>query len=90
MRSVIMTVRNGLFKDGQYAGEAVSKHVNRIAVPGFGTGVGKVPFDLAAFQMCEAVRLHASGKHYLPKSWSEASEEHQRLLQLEPQDLQKT
>jgi len=81
MRAVIMCARNGILKTGSQKGELVSKHVHKIAVPGMGTGVGKMPFDLAAFQMCEAVRLHGKGKHYLPKSWAEAGDAHLALLQ---------
>lgn len=89
MRAVIMRIRNGRFKDGQFEGSAISDHVKTIAVPGLGTGVGKVPYSLAAFQICEAVRLHASGRHSLPKSWDEATENHIALLKQEPRNLQK-
>lgn len=89
MRAAIMCVRNGRFKDGDKAGARVSDYVKSIAVPGLGTGVGKMPFDLAAFQMCEAMRLHRTGKHFLPRSWAEAGENHLALLQQKPRNMQK-
>lgn len=88
MRAVIMLIREQHFRDGQRAGQPVKKYVKRIAVPGLGTGVGRVPVDLAAQQMIEAIRLHSSGRHYLPKSWAEASETHQILMGLDPKSLQ--
>ncbi len=89
MRAAIMCVRSGRFKDGPFEGQAISDHVKSIVVPGLGTGVGKVPFSMAAFQMCEAIRLHATGRHFLPKSWSEATDNHLTLLGQDPRNLQK-
>jgi len=88
LRAVVMLCRNGVFKDGEQMGESVNAHVRTVAVPGLGTGVGAVPFDLAAFQMCEAIRLHRTGKHFLPKSWAEAVEDQLALLKQEPRNLQ--
>ena len=89
MRATIICIRSGLFKEGTHKGSKISNSIHRIAVPGFGTGVGKVPFSLAAFQMCEAIRRHQSGRHFLPKSWAEASEYHAELLQLSARNFQK-
>ena len=88
MRAAIMLCRNGVFKDGKHQGARVNEHVKTIAIPGLGTGVGAVPFELAAFQMCEAIRLHRSGKHFLPKSWAEAVENQLGLLKQESRNLQ--
>ena len=89
MRATIMSVREGYFKNGPHKGEPISQYIKTVAVPGLGTGVGKVPFSLAAFQMCEAIRRHLAGRHYLPKSWSEATEDHIGLLKQSPRNLQK-
>ena len=89
MRAVIMLVREGRFRDGDFQGNDIKSHVKRIALPGLGTGVGKVPGEMAAHQIKEAISLHVDGKHYLPKSWGFASEAHQHLLKQEFRDLQK-
>jgi len=80
MRADIMMVRNGVFRSGPHQGEAVSKHVKHVAVPGLGTGVGRVSAQTCAFQVAKALKLHLTGKHYLPKSWTEAQENHADLL----------
>lgn len=89
MRAVIMTIRNGLFRDGVHKGMAVSSIVKRVALPGLGTGVGKIDPDRAAHQMKSAIALHRNGDHFLPIAWSFASEAHQYLLQSIPKNLQR-
>jgi len=88
MRAVVMLAREGRFRNGDQKSDLISSHVHKIAVPGMGTGVGKVPYKLAAYQMCEAIKRHSTGRHYLPKSWFEASENHQSLLMSNFEDLQ--
>ena len=88
MRAVIILLREGRFKEGSVKGEMIRDHLNRVAVPGLGTGVGKVPFDLAAYQISRAIKLHSQGMHFLPKSWFEATENHQALLNEKFEDLQ--
>jgi O-acetyl-ADP-ribose deacetylase (regulator of RNase III) len=80
MRALIMLVREGIFRDGKYRGEKISDHVKTIALPGLGTGVGKIPYETAAHQISKAISLHAQGKHFLPKSWFLAQENHEDLL----------
>jgi len=88
IRASVILLREGFFREGPNEGDPIADHIERVAVPGMGTGVGKMPFDLAAGQMCEAIRKHSEGRHYLPKSWDEASETHQILLGTNPSDLQ--
>lgn len=89
MRAIIMLVREGQFRDGPNTGEPIRNKVKKIAVPGLGTGVGKVSFDLAAHQIKEAINWHSAGKHFLPKSWAEATETHRYLLKQKPTGMQK-
>lgn len=44
MRAVIMLLREGKFKTGEFAGGKVRQRIRKVAIPGFGTGVGKVPY----------------------------------------------
>ena len=89
MRAVIMLIRRERFRDGVFKGEEIKSKVKKIALPGLGTGVGKVPADMAAHQIKEAISQHSEGKHSLPKSWFLASEAHQHLLKQDFKDLQK-
>ena len=67
MRAVIMAVRQRTLREGPGAGKPAKDHIQTIAVPGMGTGCGRVSADQAAFQMCEAIRLHISGRHFFAK-----------------------
>jgi O-acetyl-ADP-ribose deacetylase (regulator of RNase III) len=89
MRAVIMLIRREKFREGKFQGEDINSHVKKIASPGLGTGVGKVPAAMAAHQIREAILQHSEGKHSLPKSWFFASEAHQHLLKQDFKDLQK-
>lgn len=89
MRAVIMLIREGRFREGVKAGQAIKNHIKTIALPGLGTGVGNVPFDLAAYQIKEAITVHREGRHFLPKSWAEAGETHLRLLAQTSKSMQR-
>jgi O-acetyl-ADP-ribose deacetylase (regulator of RNase III) len=88
MRAVILLVKNGIFSRGMKAGEAIKNHVRRIAVPGFGTGVGRVSTDTCARQQYKAMKDFVYADYRFPKGWYEASERHQLLYTDKPRDLQ--
>lgn len=87
-RAVLLLATKGKFTGGKYDGQSVSDHVRSIAFPGMGTGVGAVPFDVSARQIREAVVACRRSKAILPKSWAEASEDHQHLYTDKPIRLQ--
>jgi O-acetyl-ADP-ribose deacetylase (regulator of RNase III) len=62
--------------------------LNSVAIPGMGTGVGKVPVKLCAWQMRKAYDYAKS--NYFPSSWTDAQRSHQLLTVDESQvrDLQ--
>ncbi len=89
-RAVVLLIREGRFP--QHASEhglKVSQRIKRVAIPGMGTGVGGVPPSIAARQMAQAIRRHRYERHSLPKSWAEASEDHQLLYTDKPVRLQR-
>jgi len=47
-RAVLLLVKRGSFAHGEKAGEKISDHVQTVAFPGMGTGVGKVSFMVCA------------------------------------------
>jgi O-acetyl-ADP-ribose deacetylase (regulator of RNase III) len=87
-RATLLLVENGIFPEGQYAGQRISAHVESVAFPGMGTGVGKVPFDVCARQVRAAIDDVLLKKFHPPASWAEASERHQLLYSNRTRDLQ--
>lgn len=82
-RAVLRLVLHGRLEDGK----AVSGQVRSLAVPGLGTGVGRVPPQTAARQIGRAIE-EARVPPAFPRSWWEASQRHQRLFADEVRDLQ--
>jgi O-acetyl-ADP-ribose deacetylase (regulator of RNase III) len=87
-RAVLLLLRHGRFPDGKLAGQKISGHIGVVAFPGLGTGVGRVPAEIAARQMRAAIDDHRRAKARLPTSWAEASERHQQLYTTRPGRLQ--
>ncbi len=83
-RAALSLALRGTSSDGQ----RILDRVHRIAFPGMGTGVGGVPADIAARQMAAAIRTVRARPIRLPRSWAEASEDHQRLYTHKPIRLQ--
>ena len=83
-RAVLKLVRYGKFPDGKL----VRENVKKIAIPGMGTGVGRLPFDICALQMKKAVDDFYYEKFEFPKSWDEAQKNHQLLYRKKTTDLQ--
>ena len=77
------------FPGGPHEGEPVADRLRTIAFPGMGTGVGKVPPEICARQIRTAILRHRDNRATLPKSWAEASEDHQLLYGDTARDLQK-
>lgn len=67
---------------------ALRHQVGRIAFPGLGTGVGRVPPEACARQVRKAIEDVVCGMSRFPKTWIEAHDEHQRLYGDEIRNLQ--
>jgi O-acetyl-ADP-ribose deacetylase (regulator of RNase III) len=87
-RAVLLLARHGNFSEGPLAGRRIADHLRVIAFPGMGTGVGRVPVDIAARQVRAAIDEHLRDRVRLPTSWAEASEQHQLLYTDRPIRLQ--
>ena len=87
-RAVFLVVQRGSFTSGQHAGHPVREHVRTLAMPGLGTGVGRLGFNTCARQVRAAIDDVLLGKYSMPKSWAEASERHQLLYTDRPTRLQ--
>ncbi|KAA3665282.1 MAG: Appr-1-p processing protein [Chloroflexi bacterium] len=84
VQEVIQSKRHGEL----LVGTAINKSVQRVAIPGMGTGVGKFPPDLCAKQMKQAIDDMLLEKYIFPNSWSDAQKRHQRLYGDDYRDLQ--
>jgi O-acetyl-ADP-ribose deacetylase (regulator of RNase III) len=86
-RAALVAVEHGSIADGPHAGTPAREHIRSIAIPGLGTGVGRVPADTCARQVRTAL-AGACGMIGLPRSWSDASMHHQLLYTDGPVRLQ--
>jgi O-acetyl-ADP-ribose deacetylase (regulator of RNase III) len=87
-RATFLLVKYGLFKSGKFTGQKISDRINTVALPGLGTGVGKVNFNTCARQVRSAIDDVLLRKYRMPLSWAEASERHQLLYTKNPTMLQ--
>ena len=87
-RAVLLLVRYGVFRAGQYRGQPIADHVRTVAFPGLGTGVGRIGANTCARQMRAALHDVLFGQYSMPQSWAEASERHQLLYTDRPRRLQ--
>jgi O-acetyl-ADP-ribose deacetylase (regulator of RNase III) len=78
-RAVFILVTKGVFTSGRNTGEQISKHIKTVAMPGLGTGVGNIPAKVCAHQVRSAINDILLAQYTMPKSWAEASENHQLL-----------
>ncbi|HEY0606274.1 MAG TPA: macro domain-containing protein [Herpetosiphonaceae bacterium] len=87
-RAVFLLVTQGHFTSGAHQGEPIADHVRTIALPGLGTGVGKIGVNTCAHQVRAAIDDILLGGYTMPRSWAEASERHQLLYTDTPTRLQ--
>jgi O-acetyl-ADP-ribose deacetylase (regulator of RNase III) len=78
-RAVFLLIRHGTFSSGERAGASIADHVQSVAFPGMGTGVGRVPFAVCARQLRAAAEDVLVQRKPFPQTWAEASERHQLL-----------
>ena len=62
--------------------------IKTVTISGFGTGVGKLPFDICAKQMKQAYDDFWLNNYSYPKTWHEAQKNHQLLYSKNHRDLQ--
>ncbi|MCU0491477.1 MAG: macro domain-containing protein [Chloroflexaceae bacterium] len=87
-RAVFLLLRDGVFRDGPHQGKPIRDHITSVALPGLGTGVGRVGPNTCARQVRQAIDDVLLGTYTMPQSWAEASERHQLLYTDRPTRLQ--
>jgi O-acetyl-ADP-ribose deacetylase (regulator of RNase III) len=78
-RAIFLLIATRTFSTGEHAGLKVSDKVRTVAIPGLGTGVGKVGYNTCARQVRAAIDDVLLNQYTMPQSWAEASERHQLL-----------
>ena len=74
-RAILTLVKFGTVPDGT----PVKHIIETIAIPGLGTGIGKVPLDICAHQMKVAIADIFFSQYKFPESWQEAQRCHDSL-----------
>lgn len=87
-RAVFRLIKEGVFLSGQFEGQRIGDHIKRLAMPGLGTGVGKVGYNTCAHQVRIALDDVLLDQYRMPQSWAEASEKHQLLYTTKLKRLQ--
>ena len=84
-RAVLLLIKHGRLADGQ----ALADVVKTVAIPGLGTGVGRVEPAICARQIRAAIEAVNGTNSTFPSSWWEAQAQHQWLYGADPRDLQR-
>jgi O-acetyl-ADP-ribose deacetylase (regulator of RNase III) len=87
-RGIFLLANKGTFRSGKFAGDQIKDRVNSIAIPGLGTGVGKINVETCARQVRAAIDDILLTSYKMPQSWAEASERHQLLYTKNPTRIQ--
>ena len=83
-RAILNLVKFGTVPDGT----PVKHIIETIAIPGLGTGIGKVPPQICANQMKVALENILLSQYKFPESWQEAQRCHDLLSASDAGDLQ--
>lgn len=78
-RAIFTLVKYKTFLSGSLKDKPISEHIKTVALPGLGTGVGRVGFNTCAHQVRQAIDDILLENYTMPQSWAEASERHQLL-----------
>jgi O-acetyl-ADP-ribose deacetylase (regulator of RNase III) len=84
----IDALQRGRFSHGRHAGQRIADHIRTVAMPGLGTGVGRIGFNTCARHVRAAIDDVLLAKYQMPQSWAEAGERHQLLYIDRPTRLQ--
>jgi O-acetyl-ADP-ribose deacetylase (regulator of RNase III) len=77
--ATFLLLKRGAFTSGPRVGQPIADHVQTVAMPGLGTGVGRIGFDTCAHQVRTAIDDILLAQYEMPHSWAEANERHQLL-----------
>ncbi len=87
-RAMLLLVKHGKFRAGPLKGKPVADVVQSVALPGLGTGVGRIDPEVCARQVRAAIEDVLLDQWEFPTSWEEAQQRHQLLYRDWTTDLQ--
>ncbi|MEO5928625.1 MAG: macro domain-containing protein [Candidatus Kapaibacterium sp.] len=87
-RAVFLLGKHGVISDGPAKGTKVADAIRTIAIPGLGTGVGRVGANTCAHQVRQAINDLLLEQYRMPESFADASIRHQLLYREVPTRLQ--
>ncbi|HYF61229.1 MAG TPA: macro domain-containing protein [Herpetosiphonaceae bacterium] len=79
-RAVFLLWKHGRFPDGPRAGEPLAAHIETVAMPGLGTGVGSVDDAVCARQVRAALDDVLLDQFTFPPSWVAVLARHEAFL----------
>lgn len=81
-RAALLLARHGTFPSGPHHGKPVATAVKSVAIPGLGTGIGRMDPGVCARQVRAAIEAVAAANYVpFPASWMDAEERHRRLCE---------
>jgi O-acetyl-ADP-ribose deacetylase (regulator of RNase III) len=80
-RAIFLLVRFGKFSCGELAGNPIAEYVKSIALPGLGTGVGRMKPASSARQVRAAIEDFVLGKAGFPASTMQVRKRHDKLCE---------
>jgi O-acetyl-ADP-ribose deacetylase (regulator of RNase III) len=85
-RATFILWKYGRFQEGAFAGKQVSDVVKKIALPGFGTGVGCVKPEACARQVRGAINDILLDRFVYPESWGQVMQRQEEFVGYPLQD----
>lgn len=79
-RAAFILWKYGRFRDGTNAGEPIASQVHTLALPGLGTGVGRVAPEVCARQVRAAIDDILREQFTYPETWGQVLERHESFL----------
>lgn len=89
-RAVLLLIEHGVFTHGEHEGRAIKDVIERVALPGLGTGVGQIGSATCAHQVRAAIGQVLLGEDTFPKTWADAQARHQLLYTDRVRNLQRS
>ena len=86
-RATFLLVKHDRFHSGPDRGRPIGEKIERLALPGLGTGVGQIGPNTCARQVRVAIDDVLLGRYTPPRSWADAGERHQLLYTDHPRRL---
>jgi O-acetyl-ADP-ribose deacetylase (regulator of RNase III) len=79
-RAVFLSIQRGTLRTGVHTGKPVSGVISTVAMPGLGTGVGRVDPEVCSRQVRAAIDQVLLGRAWYPEEWGQVLQQHEQFL----------